>query len=91
MTTGWFILFPIFTKTKFIKVLNKEVEKFGGDVLLTREDSLEQVQKQVDVWTETALQVFNRHKPNDSINNPNQEKLEEMIQVRWVFNIHEFI
>ncbi|PIK62067.1 putative axonemal dynein light chain domain-containing protein 1 [Apostichopus japonicus] len=62
------------------QVLNKEVEKFGGDVLLTREDSLEQVQKQVDVWTETALQVFNRHKPNDSINNPNQEKLEEMIQ-----------
>ncbi|XP_071820220.1 axonemal dynein light chain domain-containing protein 1-like isoform X2 [Apostichopus japonicus] len=62
------------------QVLNKEVEKFGGDVLLTREDSLEQVQKQVDVWTETALQVFNRHKPTDSINNPNQEKLEEMIQ-----------
>lgn len=63
------------------QILNKEVEKFGGDVLLTREDSLEQIQKQVDSWTETALQVFNRHKPNDGSENPNQEKLENMISL----------
>ncbi|XP_071499179.1 axonemal dynein light chain domain-containing protein 1-like [Diadema antillarum] len=61
--------------------LNKEVEKFGGDTLLGHEDSLYQVKKQTDQWSETAIQIFSRHMPSDGSDYPEHDKLVEMNKV----------
>ncbi|XP_041480916.1 axonemal dynein light chain domain-containing protein 1-like isoform X4 [Lytechinus variegatus] len=61
--------------------LNKEVEKFGGDILLGHEESLYEIKKQTDQWTETALQIFSRHMPTDGSEYPDHDKLVEMNMV----------
>ncbi|XP_030853355.1 axonemal dynein light chain domain-containing protein 1 isoform X2 [Strongylocentrotus purpuratus] len=58
--------------------LNKEVERFGGDILLGHEESLYDIKKQTDQWTETAIQIFSRHMPTDGSEYPDHEKLVEM-------------
>lgn len=41
--------------------LNQEAEHFTGETLLSREDELNQMNRQVDGWTDVALKVFSRH------------------------------
>ena len=57
------------------------MEKFGGDILLGYEDQMFQIKNLVDRWTEIAVQVFNRHKPEDGSDHPDREKLIEMNKV----------
>ncbi|XP_070532396.1 axonemal dynein light chain domain-containing protein 1-like isoform X2 [Ptychodera flava] len=47
------------------ETINKEVEKFGGDILLSFEDNLYQINKQMEGWTETAVKIFSRHLAED--------------------------
>ncbi|XP_038045386.1 axonemal dynein light chain domain-containing protein 1-like isoform X3 [Patiria miniata] len=58
--------------------LNKEVEKYGGDILLGFEESMYTIKKQVEMWTEVALHIFNRHRPEDGSDYPEHERLMNM-------------
>jgi len=42
-------------------VFNSEIERFSGDVLLSCEDSLVEMNIIVDDWNEAALKIFNQH------------------------------
>ncbi|XP_033119171.1 axonemal dynein light chain domain-containing protein 1-like isoform X2 [Anneissia japonica] len=55
--------------------LNKEVERFGGDVLLGHEESMYMISKQTEQWTEIAIKVFSRHKPDNGQEYPDHEKM----------------
>nr|XP_006825300.1 PREDICTED: axonemal dynein light chain domain-containing protein 1-like [Saccoglossus kowalevskii] len=57
------------------ETINKEVEKFGGDVLLSFEESMYHINKQMEGWTETALKVFSRHLSDDGTEFPAHEKM----------------
>ncbi|XP_077986638.1 axonemal dynein light chain domain-containing protein 1-like isoform X2 [Glandiceps talaboti] len=57
------------------ETINKEVEKFGGDVLLSFEESMYQIHKQMEGWTETALKIFSRHLADDGTEFPAHEKM----------------
>ncbi|XP_022084228.1 axonemal dynein light chain domain-containing protein 1-like isoform X2 [Acanthaster planci] len=58
--------------------LNKEVEKYGGDILLGFEESMYSIKKQVEMWTEVALHIFNRHRPEDGSDYPEHKRLLKM-------------
>ncbi|XP_071802778.1 axonemal dynein light chain domain-containing protein 1-like isoform X1 [Asterias amurensis] len=55
--------------------LNKEVEKYGGDILLGFEEGMYTIKKQVEMWTEVALHIFNRHRPENGSDYPEHERL----------------
>ncbi|KAK7095467.1 axonemal dynein light chain domain-containing protein 1-like [Littorina saxatilis] len=44
------------------KILSKEAEFFGGDLLLSKQDELAQIRKEMEGWTDNALKVFSRHR-----------------------------
>jgi len=50
------------------ETLNQEAEHFTGETLLSREDELYQMNRQVDGWTDVALKV-NKNNDNKSSNN----------------------
>ena len=50
-----------------------------------------QIKRLVDRWTEIAVQVFNRHKPEDGSDHPDREKLIEMNKVGTRNKIHVFM
>lgn len=47
------------------ETLNQEAEHFTGETLLSREDELYQMNREVDGWTDVALKVFSRHEADD--------------------------
>ena len=55
------------------ETLNQEAEHFTGETLLSREDELYQMNRQVDGWTDVALKVNNNNNNNNnkSSNNSN--------------------
>ncbi|XP_071947240.1 axonemal dynein light chain domain-containing protein 1-like isoform X2 [Antedon mediterranea] len=55
--------------------LNKEVERFGGDILLGHEESMYKISKQTEQWTEIALKIFNRHRPDNGQEYADHENL----------------
>lgn len=62
--------FPFLCKT-----LHMEAEKFGGEILLEGEESLYDITKRVEGWTDCALKVFGRHKSEDGTNYPDHEHM----------------
>ncbi|XP_076455039.1 axonemal dynein light chain domain-containing protein 1-like isoform X2 [Babylonia areolata] len=54
------------------KVLSKEAEVFGGDLLLSNQDELSQIRKEMEGWTDNALKVFGRHRGTSNTVHPDQ-------------------
>ena len=65
-----------------LQQLNKEVEKYGGDILLGFEEGMYTIKKQVEMWTEVALHIFNRHRPENGSDYPEHERLLQLNKVR---------
>lgn len=55
------------------ETLNQEAEHFTGETLLSREEELYQMNKEVDGWTDVALKVFSRHQSQDGTRWPQHE------------------
>ena len=60
------------------KILRMEAEKFGGEILLEGEESLYEITKRVEGWTDCALKVFGRHKSEDGTNYPDHEHMKTL-------------
>ena len=58
-----------------LQLLTAQTETFGGDSLLTGQDALLLIHKQMDGWTESGLQVFGRHKTEAGENNADHEDM----------------
>nr|KAG5700478.1 hypothetical protein BaRGS_013965 [Batillaria attramentaria] len=44
------------------EMLSKESDVFGGDMLLSNQEELSQIRKEMEGWTDNALKVFSRHR-----------------------------
>ncbi|XP_020618075.1 axonemal dynein light chain domain-containing protein 1-like [Orbicella faveolata] len=62
------------------ETLNQEAEHFTGETLLSREDELYQMNRQVDGWTDVALKVFSRHQADDGTRWPQHEIMLQLNQ-----------
>ncbi|KAJ7337274.1 Axonemal dynein light chain domain-containing protein 1 [Desmophyllum pertusum] len=62
------------------ETLNQEAEHFTGETLLSREDELYQMNRQVDGWTDVALKVFSRHQADDGTRWPQHEVMLQLNQ-----------
>ena len=49
-----------------------------GETLLSREDELYRMNKQVDNWTDVALKVFNRHQTSDGQRWPQHQVMQRL-------------
>ena len=54
----------------YLQTLHTEAEKFGGEILLEGEESLYDITKRMEGWTDCALKVFGRHRSEDGANYP---------------------
>ncbi|ELU17826.1 hypothetical protein CAPTEDRAFT_221957 [Capitella teleta] len=50
--------------------LGHESEKFGGDILLSGQEALQEITRLVESWTDCALKVFNRHRGENGEDHP---------------------
>ncbi|PVD21951.1 hypothetical protein C0Q70_17754 [Pomacea canaliculata] len=57
------------------KILSKQAELFGGDLLLSNQDELSQIRREMEGWTDCALEVFSRHRGPSGASHPNQKSL----------------
>ena len=64
------------------QVLAGEQEKFGGDILLTGQEDLTRVRRQMEGWTDCAMKVFGRHKTEDGGDYPDQDEMINVNEVR---------
>ena len=53
-------------------MLSKEAEMFGGDLLLSSQDELTQIRREMEGWTDNALKVFGRHRGTNNTIHPDQ-------------------
>lgn len=48
---------------KWEELISKDGERFGGDMLLSNQETLNEMKREVLAWTDMALTVYRRHKP----------------------------
>ena len=60
------------------ELFNSECERFMGDVLLSCEDNLLQLNKCVDMWIQTAVNIFHNHPTTDSCSHPQHVAMMEL-------------
>lgn len=65
-----------------LQILSKQAELFGGDLLLSNQDELSQIRREMDGWTDCALEVFSRHRGPSGASHPNQKSLLLLNEVR---------
>ena len=58
---------------KWEEVFNNETERFSGDVLLSCEDDMVNMNKMVDSWSDIANKIFRRHPTRDGSRKPEHE------------------
>ena len=58
-----------------LQVLSKEAEFFGGDLLLSNQDELANIRKEMEGWTDNALKVFGRHRGTTGAAHPDQKAM----------------
>merc|ERR1719242_1366078 len=51
----------------------KETDIYGGDSLLSNQEELANIRREMEGWTDNALKVFSRHRGNSSKTHPDQE------------------
>lgn len=56
------------------ETLNQEAEHFTGETLLTREEELLHMSKEVDGWTDVALKVENKNRVTKQTNKRTDEQ-----------------
>ncbi|XP_067942118.1 axonemal dynein light chain domain-containing protein 1-like [Watersipora subatra] len=74
---GAFVKSPSAEKAKEIhsdikewsSLLQTELDKFSGSVLLTNNDALTSIEHEISGWTECGVEVFNRHRRQDEYPN----------------------
>ncbi|EDM09487.1 rCG46219 [Rattus norvegicus] len=70
---------------EFQKTLDVEKEKFTGDFLLSRYDSLKMIKRLQENWMDIGFGILSRHKNMDGLLPPEHEYMEEMVK-----NINKF-
>ncbi|OBS64647.1 hypothetical protein A6R68_06816 [Neotoma lepida] len=65
---------------EFQKLLSEEKEKFTGDFLLAKYDSLKVIKRLQENWTDIGFGIISRHKSMDGMLPPEHEYMEEMIK-----------
>ncbi|XP_074655207.1 axonemal dynein light chain domain-containing protein 1-like [Tubulanus polymorphus] len=58
--------------------IGQAVEQFGGDIMLTQQETLENIRKEVEGWTDCGLIVFNRHRGEDGSPYPDHDNMMHM-------------
>ncbi|KAI0239999.1 Axonemal dynein light chain domain-containing protein 1 [Lamellibrachia satsuma] len=64
-------------------VCSDEMECFGGEALLSGQDTLRRVTAQVEGWTDCAIQLFSRHNPDGATEHPNHAGMLRITEVCW--------
>ncbi|XP_041518386.1 axonemal dynein light chain domain-containing protein 1 [Microtus oregoni] len=65
---------------EFHRLMSEEKEKFSGDSLLAKYDSLKVIRRLQENWTDIGFAIFSRHKNMDGVLPPEHEYMEEMIK-----------
>ncbi len=60
------------------EVINSEIERFSGDVLLSCEDDLIKMSKMVDDWSDVASKIFRRHPTSDGSEKPERQMMSSL-------------
>jgi len=55
------------------QLLQTELDKFSGSLLLSNNDALTAIEYEISGWTECGVEVFNRHRHQDEY--PNDYKV----------------
>ena len=59
----------------------KETDIYGGDSLLSNQEELANIRREMEGWTDNALKVFSRHRGNSTKTHPDQEAMMAMNEV----------
>ncbi|XP_028615681.1 axonemal dynein light chain domain-containing protein 1 [Grammomys surdaster] len=65
---------------EFQKMMDEEKEKFTGDFLLSRYDTLKVIKRLQENWSDIGFGILSRHKSMDGLLPPEHEYMEEMIK-----------
>lgn len=57
------------------KSLSKEADLFGGDLLLSNQEELSHIRKEMEGWTDNALKMFGRHRRASAGPHPGQKSM----------------
>lgn len=60
------------------EIISKNGERFGGDMLLSNQETLNDMKREVVAWTEIALVVYRRHKPENEDIHPLSNAMSEI-------------
>ncbi|XP_006142373.1 axonemal dynein light chain domain-containing protein 1 isoform X1 [Tupaia chinensis] len=72
------------------KVLSEEREKFTGDSLVSKYDSLKIIKHLQENWAEVGLRIFGRHKNMEGVMPPEQKYMDEIIKsIRRLYREYE--
>ena len=69
------------TLTLTLQVFSDEMERFGGESLLSGQDTLRRVTAQVEGWTDCAIQLFSRHNVEGATEHPNHAGMLRITEV----------
>lgn len=75
------ICLQIFILHSSLKIVVNETDFFGGVNLLNSRDALSQIRKEVEGWTDSALNMFGRHRGNDNKIHQEQISMDELNKV----------
>ncbi|KAM7055141.1 axonemal dynein light chain domain-containing protein 1 isoform 3-T6 [Molossus nigricans] len=64
----------------WLKTLNEDRDKFTGDFLVAKYDSLKIIKYLQENWSDIGLGIFRRHKSMDGEMPPEQQQMEEIIK-----------
>ncbi|GAB1285571.1 Axonemal dynein light chain domain-containing protein 1 [Apodemus speciosus] len=65
---------------EYEKMLDEEKEKFTGDFLLSRYDSLKMIKRLQENWTDIGFGILSRHKSMDGLLPPEHEYMEDIVK-----------
>lgn len=63
---------------KWEELISKDGERFGGDMLLSNQETLNEMKREVLAWTDMALTVYRRHKPEQQDIHPLSNTMNEI-------------
>ena len=63
---------------KWEELVSKDGERFGGDMLLSNQETLNEMKREVLAWTDMALTVYRRHKPDNADIHPLSNTMNEI-------------
>ena len=79
-------LLPTLSVCLTLQVCCDEMERFGGESLLSGQETLTRVTAQVEGWTDCAIQLFARHNHDGATEHPNHAGMLHLTEVFLFFH-----